>query len=193
MTLIRTAAALAATLLLASSAHAAVLLTTGGSPANGITDYSTPGGVSFDLDLENFNAATLRFAIEEGDLLGPLHLNALVRNMTGSALNQLHVGLQGIGFAGAGSVTPGFGAVAEVRSTGQYASIAFARPEWAEFYFGNPLGAPGQRDWLLDTRGLRAGDTFVITAKVPEPSSLALMLPALCLAGLMGARRRKGG
>ncbi|QNA88256.1 PEP-CTERM sorting domain-containing protein [Massilia sp. Dwa41.01b] len=190
MNFTKLAAALAASLLLAGSAQAAVLLTTGGASANGVTDYSSAGSVSFDLDLENFSATTLRFVLEDSDLAGPLGLNALVRNLSGTGLHNFNLQLKGIGFRAAGSVTPIFGAVGEVRHTGQLASIAFARPEWAEFHFGNPLGQPGKADWLLDTRGLRAGDTFVITADIPEPSSLALMLSALCMAGLMAARRR---
>ena len=55
------------------------------------------------------------------------------------------------------------------------AGISFARPEYAEFQFGNVLG--GGQDWLLATSGLRAGDSFSITATVPEPSSAALVLP----------------
>lgn len=195
MTIKHVAAVCATTLALAcaGSANAAVLLTTGGSPANTITDYSTPGAVSFDLDLENFNAATLRFSLEEDDLLGPLSLNAIVRNLSGTALNQFQFRLKGISFAAPGSVTPTFGTLGEVEHGTSYASIAFASPEWAEFHFGNPLGMDGASDWFLDTRGLSAGDTFVITANVPEPSTLALMLPTLCMAGLMAARRRKRG
>ena len=182
----------AASLLLAGSANAALLITTGGSSANTITDYSGAGSVSFDLDLVNFNAATLRFVVEEEDLLGPLSLSALVRNLSGKALNQFHLRLQGIEFAAAGSVTPAFGAVAEVRNTRDYAGIRFSRPEWAEFHFGNPTALPGRVDWVLDTSGLDAGDSFVIRANIPEPSTLALMLPMLCMASLMAVRRRKG-
>lgn len=195
MHLKRFAAAVAAalTLALAGSANAAVLLTSGGSAANTIADYSAQGAVSFDLDLENFNAATLRFALEEDDLLGPLSLNAIVRNLSGTALNQFHFRLNGISFAAPGSVAPTFGTLGGVKHGASYASIAFASPEWAEFHFGNPLGMNGASDWLLDTRGLHAGDTFVISAEVPEPSSLALVLPTLCMAGLMAARRRRKG
>lgn len=175
----------------ASPASAAILLTTSGSAANTVTDYSAPGAVSFDLDLENFSATTLRFALEEDDLLGPLSLNALVRNLSGTALTNFHFRLSGISFAAPGSVTPTFGTLGGVDHGPNYASIAFATPEWAEFHFGNPLAMQGASDWLLDTRGLVAGDTFAISAEVPEPSTLALMLPTLCMAGLMAARRRR--
>ena len=176
---------------LAGSGNAAVLLTTTGSPANVVTDFSVPGAVSFDLDLKNFETTTLRFALEAGDLTGPLSMNAIVRNLSGTALNQFHFRLNGISFAAPGSVTPTFGTLGEVKHGPGYASIAFATPEWAEFHFGNPLDMQGASNWLLDTRGLNVGDTFVISAEVPEPSTLALMLPTLCMAGLMAARRRR--
>lgn len=188
-----TAAAALAFAASAGSANAAVLLTTTGSAANTITDYSTQGAVAFDLDLENFNAATLRFSLEEEDLAGPLSLNAIIRNLSGTALNQFHFRLSGISFAAPGSVTPTFGTLGAVDHGADYASIGFATPEWAEFHFGNPLGMAGASDWLLDTRGLNAGDTFVISAEVPEPSTLALLLPTLCMAGMMAARRRNKG
>lgn len=186
-------AAFVAALSFAGSADAALLLTTNGSSATTVTDYSAPGAVSFDLDLKNLADTSLRFEIEAQDLLGPLSLNALIRNLSGTALDAFQFNLSGISFLSAGSVTPTFGTLGAVSSSARNASISFASPEWAEFYFGNPLMANGQRDWLLDTRGLAAGDTFVISAEVPEPSSLALMLPALCMASLMAARRRKKG
>lgn len=192
MQLAKFAAALAVSLAIAGPANAALLLNTSGSSANTVTDYSTPGAVAFDLDLQNFNAASLRFEIQAEDLLGPLSLNAIVRNLSGTALNQFHVNLQGISFLSAGSVTPTFGTLAGVNSGADYAGIFFASPEWAEFHFGNPLALADQTDWFLDTRGLAVGDTFVISADIPEPSTFALMLPALCMAGLMGRRRKKG-
>ena len=66
---------------------------------------------------------------------------------------------------------------------------------WAEFQFGNALGVPGATDWLLDTNGLCAGDTFTITAataaaaEVPEPSTALLAMTALL--GMTAAYKRK--
>lgn len=185
-------AALAVSLTAAGPANAALLLNTGGSSANTVADYSAPGAVSFDLDLQNFNATGLRFEIQAGDLLGPLSLNAIVRNLSGTALNQFHVNLTGISFLSAGSVTPPFGTLGGINSGADHAGIGFASPEWAEFHFGNPLALGNRADWFLDTRGLAVGDTFVISANIPEPSTFALMLPALCMAGLMARRRKKG-
>jgi hypothetical protein len=187
------AAALVAALSFSASANAALLLGSSGSAANTVTDYSAPGAVSFDLDLEHLSPTTLRFAIEADDLLGPLSLNAIVRNLSGAALNGFHFNLQGISFLSAGSVSPTFGTLGSANHGPAYASIAFASPEWAEFHFGNPLTLGNQTDWFLDTRGLAAGNTFAISAEVPEPSTFALMLPALCMASLMTARRRRKG
>jgi hypothetical protein len=181
-----------AALALSASSQAAVLLGTGGSP-NPSADYSAPGLVSFDLDLKNFAPTTFSFVLEQDDLLGPLSFNALVRNLSGSALTHFSFNLQGIGFAQAGSVSPTFGKLgqAAIGANGHSAGVDFSAPEWAEFHFGNPLGVAGNTDWLLSTEGLRAGDTFSITAAVPEPSSAALMLAALCSAGLVARRRRQ--
>lgn len=187
------AAAVVATLSFSASANAALLLDSTGSAANTVTDYSAPGAVSFDLELAHLGPTTLRFVIEADDLLGPLSLNAIVRNLSGAALNGFHFNLSGISYLAAGSVTPTFGTLGSVSHGPDAASIAFASPEWAEFQFGNPLALGNQADWFLDTRGLAAGDTFAISAEVPEPSTFALMLPALCMAGVMAARRRRKG
>ncbi|RLM48472.1 PEP-CTERM sorting domain-containing protein, partial [Halobellus sp. Atlit-31R] len=108
----------------------------------------------------------------------------------GADLSRFTFSLRGIGFTGApGSVTPSFGTIGKIDAGRFAAGIGFARPEYAEFQFGNALG--GGQDWLLATSGLRAGDSFSIIATVPEPSSAALLLPMLCMASLMAARRRK--
>lgn len=181
--------AFAAALTLSCAANAALLTSSSGS--NAVTDYSTAGSVAFDLDLKNFSAKRLTFTLEDADLLGPLSFDALVRNLSGAALNRFTFSLEGIRFAAPGTVTPAFGSVARVDSGDFGAAISFAASEYAEFQFGDAFGEAGTADWLFDTTGLRAGDTFTITAAVPEPSSAALVLPMLCMAGLMAARRRK--
>jgi len=175
---------------LSGASHAVVLSGTSGPSANTVSDYSAPGQVSFDLDLASFAPTRLDFVIEAGDLLGPLNLNAIVRNLSGAALSTFDFRLDGISFAQAGTVTPTFGTLGSTGYGSDVASIRFSAPEWAEFHFGNPLGQAGAADWLLSTAGLRAGDTFSITAEVPEPSSAALMLSALCMSGLLALRRR---
>jgi hypothetical protein len=188
------ALALAAALAL-PPAHAAILTGTTGS--NAVTDYSGAGLASFDLDLATFTPTRFTFVLEAGDLAGPLAFNALVRNLAGTALDEFSFTLNGIAFFAAGSVTPAFGTVGGVTSGAHTANVVFSAPEWAEFQFGNALGVPGATDWLLDTQGRRAGDTFTITAatvaaaEVPEPSGMLLALTALL--GMTAAYRRKRG
>ena len=192
-TLCALACALAVTLTLSPAGHAAVLTGSSVHGGNAVSDYSTPGAVSFDLDLARFAPTRLDFRLEADDLLGPLSLNAIVRNLGGTALTAFAFRLDGIRFDQAGSVTPTFGTLGGTDYGSDYASIDFRTPEWAEFHFGNPLGVAGATDWLLSTAGLRAGDTFSITAEVPEPSTAALMLSALCMSGLLAMRRRPRG
>jgi len=181
--------AFAAALALSGAANAVVL--TGTSGSNAVTDYSGAGLVSFDLDLKNFSTTTLNFVLEADDLQGPLSFNALVRNLAGAGLDRFTFSLQGIDFSGTGTVTPAFGELGKVDMTKAATSISFGAPEYAEFQFGDVFGTAGQANWLLSTAGLRAGDSFSITATVPEPSSAALVLPMLCMAGLMVAARRR--
>jgi hypothetical protein len=191
------ACALAAALALPQLSQAAILTGTTGPAANMVTDYSGAGLASFDLDLATFTPTTFSFVLEAGDLAGPLAFNALVRNVAGTALDEFSFSLNGIAFFAAGSVTPAFGTVGSTTSGAHTANVVFGAPEWAEFQFGNALGAPGAADWLLDTNGLRAGDTFTITAataaaaEVPEPSSALLAMTALL--GMTAAYKRKRG
>lgn len=182
-------AAAAAVFAFSSSANAALLVSSNGAPGNTVTDYSAAGLVSFDLELLDFSGARLNFVLEEADLAGPLSLNALIKNMTLLSLPKFSFGLHGISFASSGSVTAGFGTIGSVSTTPDTARIVFSQGETTDFYFGNPLGNAGQFDWVLDTTGMQAGDRFSIVAQVPEPASLALMLPLL--AGLAAARRKR--
>ena len=185
--------AAAATLAFSGAGHAAVLTSTTGSTANVVTSYSTPALLSFDLDLQDFSSTRLNFVLEDGDLLGPLSMNALVRNLSGYGLSHFTFSLQGIAFSAPGSVTPAFGTLKQVTFAGNAAGISFATPEFAEFQFGNPFSLAGKSDWVLDTTGLRAGDAFSITATVPEPSSFVLLLSALALMGVYAVRRNGQG
>lgn len=181
---------LLAALAMSGSAHAALF--TGATGSGAVTDYSTGSLVSFDLDVKDFSRTTLNFVIEQADLQGPLSVNALVRNLSGANLNQFSFSLNGISFAGAGSVTPNFGTVGNVRFATDAVDITFSTPEPAEFHFGNPTSAPNQTNWLLQTSNLQAGDAFSITTSVPEPASVLLMLSGLAVVGLVTRRRRHG-
>lgn len=173
-----------------ASSQAALLVGSHGPSANVVTDYSAPGLVSFNLDVAMKSGMQLRYQVEEADLAGPLSLSAMILNMSGMPFSQFMFAVDGISFMDAvGSVTPAFGRVGSMSIADTHVGISFAAFEPAEFNFGNPLGEAGLSDWLLDTSGLRAGDIFTVTAFVPEPSSVALMLPLL--AGLLVARRRQ--
>lgn len=179
MTLRTLMAAALMSLALGGSAQAALL--TGASGA-AVTDYSADGLVSFDLDLAGTGPATLEFVIGGGDLAAPfLNLNAIVRNLGGIGWQQMRFTLAGIGFDAAGSVTPTFGTLAGTDVSGATATVRFGSPEYAEFYFGNPLAVGGASDWRLNLAGLQAGERFTITASVPEPSTLAMLLATLAL------------
>ena len=191
MNILKLIGAAAVALTFSASANAALLVGSSGSPANTVESYSGAGLVSFDLLLNDFSGAKMTFRLEEADLAGPLSLSALVSNMTRLSMPKFNFDLQGITFAAAGSVTPGFGTIGSVNYSATNANIAFSHGETTDFYFGNPLNQAGKMDWLLDTTGMQAGDTFSIVAQVPEPATLALVLPLL--AGVAAARRRKQG
>jgi hypothetical protein len=179
--------ALTAAMACAGAANAALLTSSTGAT---VSDYSAPALVAFDLDLHNFSGTRLNFVLEDADLLAPLSMNALVRNLSGHGLKQMTFALQGIAFAAPGSVTPAFGTLQYVNFNSGAASIGFGAPEYAEFQFGNPFALNNKSDWLLDTSGLRAGDAFSITATVPEPDALTLFLSALTLLGLYAMKRQ---
>jgi hypothetical protein len=130
--------------------------------------------------------------VEAADLANPfISFNALVRNLSGTALNGFGLYLGGIEFGGAdGSVTPAFGTIGTITRTGSQLAIAFSAPEYAELHIGNPVLEAGKFDWRLSTAGLAVGDRFVITSAVPEPGNLALMLAGLGAFAFMRRRSR---
>ena len=91
MHIIKMIAAAFAALMLSGGAQGAVLLSSTGSPANAATDYSAPGLVCFNLDLQNFSGTKLDFVLQEEDLLGPLNLSAMVLNLSGVPFSELNV------------------------------------------------------------------------------------------------------
>lgn len=187
MSMTKVVAAAIVAMAFSTSAHAVILQSSSGSAANTVTDYSEAGVVSFDLALRDFSTTRLNFVLEAADLAGPLSFSAIIANLVGLPIDRLNLTLQSITYAAAGSVASFSGATASYSSNN--ALIKFVNGETADILFGNPTLVAGRSDWLLDTTGLAAGDTFSIVAQVPEPSTVAMVLPLL--AGLLLARRRK--
>ncbi|QYF93592.1 PEP-CTERM sorting domain-containing protein [Massilia sp. PAMC28688] len=176
----------------AGSANAALLSSTTTGAGNVVTDYSTGSQVSFDLDLAQLSHTSLTYTVEAADLANPyLSFNALVRNLSGSALHGFALYLDGIAFGPAnGSVTPAFGSVGTVTRTDGKLAITFSAPEYAELHIGNPVLEADKFDWQLATAGLAVGDRFVITSAVPEPGNLTLMLAGMGACAMLRRRRK---
>lgn len=164
--------------------------TAGGNVA---TEYTIGSDLSFDLDLASKAPVTLSFTLESSDFSGDLvTFGAIVRNFTGLGFDKVTVALSGITFAGtAGTIsTDGFSAVGASGNTANLAWASFTPGVTSEFYIGNPLGTPGQANWVLNLDGLHAGNQFTVTVAVPEAETYALAVAGLAVVGL-GLRRRK--
>jgi PEP-CTERM motif len=184
-----TAAALCA--VLSAPAHAVTLVDYTGPAGTVVTDYSTDGLLSFDLDMASQLGTTMTFALSAADLSGPLAFNAVIRNFTGLGLDALSFSLNGTSFGSLGTVTRTFGGTAttSLDGTGQTAFVNFSSPEYLDVALGASTGVLGQVDWSINTTGLRAGDTLTITAAVPEPATYALMLAGFAAVGFAARRR----
>ncbi|HTE14133.1 MAG TPA: PEP-CTERM sorting domain-containing protein [Burkholderiales bacterium] len=170
-------------------ASAVILSSYTSAPGNVVTDFSTAGLASFDLDLvSTLPDTTINFTVESADLGGPIAFNAIVRNFFGSGISRFMLFLEDATFAGIGSVDGTFGSVASVSGSGSVAGISFVPPEFVEFSIGDPF-LNGATDWSINISNLSAGDTFSLRLAVPEPGSLPLFLVAgLGMAALL--RRR---
>lgn len=182
----------AALALACTQAPAAILLGTQTTGATTVADYSADGLISFDIDFADTQPVTLRYELTAGDLGGPLSLEAILRNITGTAFNQLFIALEGSSFDSVGSVTRLFAGGTSLSATDHSAVLRFDSPEYLDVELGDVYGSAGHQDWRLSTAGLRAGDTLSLRFDVPEPQSLALLLAALGLLGWTTARGRAG-
>lgn len=161
--------------------------------ATAVTPYVDTGLISFDIDFANTSSVSLDFRIDEEDLLQPLSLSAVLRNLTGLGLNSYTLSLDKGAFSTIGSVTRQFGGTTQVTLSGnQVAQLNFNVPEYLDIELGNALGTTsGAFNWTLT--GLQAGDRVSLTVSVgavPEPETIALMLAGL---GVVGARRLQRG
>lgn len=181
------AAALAAALALPAQAVTFESALTQGATV--VTDYSATGLISFDIDFATAQTAQLSYRIDAGDLLQPLALNAILRNVTGSGVPAYSLALSTGSFGLVGTVTRPFGGGTQIGVAGSTATLNFSTPELLDVQIGNPLGTTlGAIDWTL--AGLQAGDRINLSvAVVPEPGSYALMLAGLAAMGFIARRR----
>ena len=144
--------------------------------ANTVTDFSTDGTISFDLDLvDPHHPLRLDFELSAADAGATIDFDAIVRNFSGDGLSRLFVSLSVAGFDTIGTVTRSFG----------------GSGRGVDLFIGDPLGTPGAADWRIDTGALQAGDLLSITIGVPEPDSRALLLAALLALGWTARARRQ--
>ncbi|MEY4561591.1 MAG: hypothetical protein RLZZ618_868 [Pseudomonadota bacterium] len=190
-------ATLAATALLSMAfsapAHAIQFNGTTTAGASVGTDYSETGLISFDLDLADLQSFRFDYTLTAGDLFSPLSFNGILRNYTGTGLNDLSLTLGNGSFAFAGTVDRSFGGSSVVSLNGANAQVHFSSPEYLDTTLGNPLAQSGFVNWTIDTAGLRAGDALSVTVAtpVPEPGTLAMMLAGMGLLGWSARRARR--
>ncbi len=185
---------LLATTLAAAAALPAQALTFEGALTQGatiVTDYSSTGLLSFDIDFANQQPVQLEFRIDAEDLLQPLAFNAVLRNFSGSGIGGYQLTLDRGAFTSVGSVTRQFEGQTAVSTAGGSATLSFSSLEFLDVEIGNALGTTlNATNWTLG--GLQAGDRIslsVSVSAVPEPGTWALLLGGL--AAVCGIARRQ--
>lgn len=173
-------------------AFAATFIGSTSAGASVVTDYSDAGLISFDLDWTDLAPVSLSYQITASDLLSGLDFNAVLRNLTGTGLDNVRFSLSLASFQTLGTVTRSFDTAYTLTSSqgGQQAWVNFGSPEYLDVAIGNPLGNAGAQNWVIDTSGLQAGDVLTVTAAVPEPESYVMALLGLAALGAF-ARGRK--
>ena len=178
--------------LISSPAMAVSFVDAIGAPGNVVTDYSTDGLLSFDLDFSKWSPVTLNYEIAAEDNGNPISFSAVIRNFVGTGMDKFSISLSMSSFDSVGTVTRAFG-TSTVSLTGEntIANISFDMPEYLDFSIGAALGGLNEVDWTIDSSVLRSGDILSVTiAPVPEPETYAMLLAGLGLVGFAARRRR---
>jgi len=189
--------AAAAALALMPAAHAVSLQ--GGSfqtlAGNSVEDFSDAGALSFTLGLENLTPVSLTYVVGGADG-AQLAFDALIDNFLRTPMQSVVFALgNGASFGTLGSAHAPFSTVSVARLGANTARVAFGgNGEGYGVEVGDVFGtSAGATDWLINLNGLQAGQSFTmtITTAVPEPSTYALVVTGLAVAGI-AARRRRG-
>ena len=160
--------------------------------ASTVLDFSAPGLLAVDIDLRDKAPLLIKFEIEAGDLGAAIDFNAVIRNLSGNGLDFVSLGLNGGGFAQAGTVTRFFGGDSQLSGGGAQWRIDLSPAEYYDLELGDAFGSSlGAQNWRLDGSGWQVGDQVLLAVAVPEPASAALLLGGLAAVASL-ARRRRG-
>lgn len=153
------------------------------------TSWSLVDMLSVDVGLRQGGSITLGIHTDAADD-ATLAFNAVLRNLVGLGIENLTFSLTGTTFSTLGSASGTFASTAQVSGAGSLAQVRFTGPEYYEAYIGDWLLNGSNTDFSIDLAGATAPITLTITASVPEPSTYAMLLAGLGLAGFAARRRR---
>jgi hypothetical protein len=172
--------AVAALVALVGATVQAATINTSASVLNGnnLTDLSTGGLLSFDLDVVNTNQLALSIDLSSADLsAGSIAWNALFTNLSPASFTTYAVQIAGATISFIGDLTDTFQTpLSGLSTTATSAFITFpGTGEAAGFELGNPLGFTSN-DWQLSGFTGSSITVYLQANAVPEPSLAALLL-----------------